>query len=419
MASVLIVSKQGDAVPLAIRLSDEGHIVKIHIQDKQAHPSLEGYRNPTRIGNLKMLEQYDLILYDMAGLGKTADDMKEKGRTVLGGGVFNDNLELDREYGESVAQKLLKAKVPKGPLVKTKKALIDELEKATEPQVIKPLGNKLPGLTLVSEDINNRTLISIARERGDELIPAILQERIDGIEISTEGWFNGSNFVCFNHTIEHKRFMEGDRGQQTGCMGNVVWSCGEDEIVKRCLLPLQPLLARVEFVGPIDVNIIATKTDLYFLEFTPRFGYDAIQAYSELVKGTLFDFLWNIATEGKEPKHHSDYAIAVRLSMPPYPNHEEVEKLKGFQVMSIQSGARRHLFLSDVMLKDGVETLAGVDGVIGCATARGEEIHELRRRVYRTIDRNVIHPDVQYRKDIGAGVDRKVGDLVMWGWLDA
>jgi len=39
MASVLMLSKQGDGVPIALKMADEGHIVKMYIQDDHAKPS--------------------------------------------------------------------------------------------------------------------------------------------------------------------------------------------------------------------------------------------------------------------------------------------------------------------------------------------------------------------------------------------
>ncbi len=421
MASVLLMSKVGDGIPVALKLAREGHIVKVYIKDKKGHNSLKGFKNPSRVGTAKMLDQYDLILYDMAGLGDRADEMISRGRTVLGGGKFNDKLELERDYGLKVARSVLRTKIPESRTYKDRELLKLYLNSKTRPVAIKPLGNAETRFTLVSNDHKNRTIKSLVDNLSDELLPCIVQDKVKGIEVSTEGWFNGEEFKCFNHTIEYKRMMEGDVGPMTGCMGNVVWSCEQDKLVDYALIPLVPLLKKVDYCGPLDVNCSCTEDEAYFLEFTPRFGYDAIQAWSELIRGTLFDFLWRLSIGDTLPKIRDDYAIAVRLTVPPYPmsSEEDLKQLKGVQFLDISDGARRHVHLADVMVSANAETCAGVDGVLGCVTARGELIQEVRRRAYRTARNITIHEDVQYRKDIGAGVERKIEKLKTWGWLDA
>jgi len=420
MASVLILSKDGDGVSLALRLTQEGNIVKMWVKEPKAKASLDGYKSPSKVSDpRKMLEQYDLVISDMVGMGTLCDQLKEKGKIVFGGGAFNDKLELDREYGLKVCKSLLKIDPPKSVALKTSKECLRYLETVTSPQVIKPLGNMPTNLTLVSIDGDNRTLKSFLQERGNELTPCIIQEQVDGIEISTEGWFNGREWVKpFNHTFEKKRFMEGDKGPNTGCMGNVVWTTKEDKLTKALLTPLAPLLSKVNYVGPLDVNCIVNQKECYFLEFTPRLGYDAIQALTELVRESLFDFLYKVATQQVDKiNYYGDYGIAVRLSTTPWPGSDKVEELKGVQLLNISQEAQRHVWLSDVMKKDNVEVLAGVDGVLGCVSARGTTIRECKRRVYRTINNIVIHRDVQYRQDIGDDVEGDKGKLEEWGWL--
>jgi len=422
MASILILSKNGDAVPIALRLVQEGHICKMWIKEPKAKSSLDGYKNPSKVQDpKKMLDQYDLVLSDMAKLGDLCDELKDKGKLVLGGGSFNDKLELDREYGQKVCKSLLKIKTPKSITLNTVEELMDYLDKSTSPQVIKPLGNAPVYLTLVSSDSENRTLKSFVKERGEELVPCLVQEQVEGIEISTEGWFNGKEWIKpFNHTFEKKRFMEEDKGPNTGCMGNVVFTTEGDKLVEQTLIPLTPLLKKVGYLGPLDVNCIVDQDKAYFLEFTPRFGYDAVQAWTELLRESLFDFLYNVATgQKKEVSHHKEYSIAVRLSVQPYPNKEDCEELKGLQFLQIPDEAKKHVWLADVMKnKDQENVCAGVDGVLGCITARGVSVRECKRRVYRTIQNVVIHKDVQYRKDIGDSVEQDLAKLKEQGWLE-
>jgi phosphoribosylamine--glycine ligase len=220
--------------------------------------------------------------------------------------------------------------------------------------------------------------------------------------------------------MEKKRFMEGDKGPNTGCMGNVVWATNGDKLTATVLEPLEPLLERVGYVGPLDINCMVTQDAAYFLEFTARFGYDAIQAWNELLKLPLFDYLYKVATKQADevPVFQDSYSIAVRLSVPPYPSEKGAEQWTGVQVLDVPKEASKHTWLADVMRKDNTDVVAGVDGVLGCVTARGSSVRECRRRAYRTINNIVIHPDVQYRSDIGADAEENIVRLKEWGWLN-
>ena len=184
MASVLIMSIHGDGVPLALRMADDGHIVKLCIKDKEAKRSLTGYQNPSLVEKPTMLDQYDLILFDMVGLGEQADNFRERGRLVYGGSL-NDSLELRRDYAEKVVGKLTSITVPEGPKITDLREAMKYIKNADHPLVVKPLGNEKPSLTLVSDDPANRTILTAFARFGASMLPCIFQKRVDGIEIST------------------------------------------------------------------------------------------------------------------------------------------------------------------------------------------------------------------------------------------
>jgi len=423
MASILFVSKGGDGYGLATRLAQEGHLVRFYIYDKEIKGAGEGFKNPRLISSLTgaSLDGIDLIVFDMVGLGHIAEVLAKRGKLVLGGGRFMDLIELDRSYGQKVAA-LSSLKIPPTHKFQTSEEGLRFLEKVQKPYVLKPLGNKPTNLTLVSKTSGNELLKDFlsSKEEAKEIGSFLLQEKIEGIEISTEGWFNGKNFIAFNHTIERKRFMEGNKGPNTGCMGNIVWTCEEDKLVKYALLPLTSFLKRQNYIGPLDVNCIVTPQEAYFLEFTARFGYDAIYALLELLKGSLFDLLFGCATGTSLPSFKPYYGIGVRLSLAPYPlgEVEDFKPFKGLRVVEIPEEAKKHVWLHDVMLKDNEVVLSGTGGAFACVTAWGENIRECRRRVYRTISNISLTNDIQYREDIGADKEEEqIEELRGLGWI--
>ncbi len=413
LQSPLILSKNGDGYPVALKLAEEGHVVRIFIEEDGAKDTGKSLKNPKTIPYWRpYIESSDLIFADMVGFGSEIDKLAERGRVVFGGGRLADKLELDRVYASKVVEELTEVQIPPSEKVTDKKALMSLLEEATEPKVLKPLNNKETRYTLVAGDGSNEDLKSIIPNLPEDIFPMLVQDKIEGTEISTEGWFDGEEFILpFNHTIEHKRLMEGDKGAQTGCMGNVVWFTEGDEITEKGLLPLQDLLKEANYVGPIDMNCLVNETGIHFLEFTTRFGYDAIQAFTEGLRMPLFEVLYGIALKTLDRiKTNTKYNIAVRLSMPPYPFQEKtaLKELKGRKVLTVPNEAKKHIWLADTL--DG-EVLAGIDGVIGCITAYGDTVGEARRRVYRTIQKNVLSQEVQYRSDIGVDFEEKLRQL--------
>ena len=422
MASILILSKHGSGIPLALYLAkQEGHLVKIWIKDKQFRNVLQESTNPKVIDTYNVNPQsIDIAIGDMVGVGDELDELKNKGIITTCGGSFNDKMELDRVYSMKVANTIYKKEYIPETIPCKSKIDIDNALSKDKPMVIKPLGNKAVGLTLVSNDEKNRSLKSFIETNSNEVLPCIVQEVVEGIEITIEGWFNKDWYKdTFNCTIESKRFLNNNKGPNVGCMGNVVWICKENKLVKEFLYPVTDLLKKVDYCGPFAVTLIINENNMYVLEFTTRFGYDAIQSFVELLKQSFFDFIYNLAIGSNRPVvfFEDSLSLAVRLSMPPYPNKGNLSFINDLQVLDIPNQAEHHVWMVDVKYKNKKPVIAGVDGIIGCVTARGNTVRMAQKRVYRTINNIVINTDVQYRTDIGYGVEEKIIQLTKWGYL--
>src|SRR5579863_6204290 len=104
--------------------------------------------------------------------------------------------------------------------------------------------------------------------------PFILQEFIEGTEIGTEAFFNGTDFFLLTGTLEEKKFMNDNKGPNTGCSGNLIFTMKPDaKIFRDGLKKAIPLLQSVGFRGILDLNTIVTEDKIYGLEWTPRLGY--------------------------------------------------------------------------------------------------------------------------------------------------
>lgn len=404
MSNVLFVSKYGDSLPLAQLALREGHRVAFFCEKRGD----QGEGLVKRVTSWrKFVRDADLIIFDMVGFGAKADLLKKLNPTIFGASKVADKLELDRSLGLGF-MKSNGIKVPRSKKFGDKRNGLSYLKSEKGRYVLKPIGNKATSWTYVAMDDESKDLEEILKSSPNG--PFELQEFVEGIEISTEGWFDGKKFVLpFNHTYEEKKFMNGNLGPAIGCAGNVVEVAKEDDwIVEKTLKKIETPLSKLNYIGPIDINCIVKpeEKEAYGLEWTMRLGYDAIWALCELFQTPVIDFLrkFTIGRELEMPLDENSSAIAVRLSIPPYPYKSGDLPSKGIPVM-FDKEALPHLWLSDVYKNNKGYFSAGVDGVICAVSAKGRDVRECKRRVYRTIS-NMTIPNVQYRTDIGDRVER-------------
>lgn len=409
----LLVSKNGDFAGGALRLQEEGNQVTMLIQGDQAKDTLDNLVPQVDSLPEGLRKEPDCIIFDMVRQGPLADRLRKVGHTVIGASAFQDKIELDRMFGMDMAKRQ-GIKVPdytKFGKAEWKKAAAFAKESGKR-YVLKPLGNANVELTYVAKDAEDMgKFLEWASNTGKIETDFILQEFVDGIELSTEVWFSGGNPVFPpNGTMEEKKFMVGNVGPNTGCQGSVMWPypVAEPRIVQQTLKKLYPGLKAMNYTGCLDINtIVGDDGKAYFLEFTARFGYSAIYAMAEILKDDLGQVLYDCARgELKKMSFRNEFGMAIRISVPPYPlesrspGHAEiVQESKDKPVRNVPLG---HSWLLDIkkdLKKDELLT-AGIDGAILEITASGKTVDSARESLYKMV-KEVDLPDMQYRNDIG------------------
>jgi len=348
------------------------------------------------------------VVADCTGFGEVLDSYRDAGIPIFGGGSFADKLEADRRFAEEV-MKEAEIDTPDSESVTSwsdaaKHA--ERLSKRTGKVVLKPEGN-LSGVipSYIASDVEDALamLKQFEKESGTGDVELTVQEFVEGVAVSTEGWFNGSEWVegMFNHTIERKQFLDGDLGPSGGCTGNVVWPCdSSDPLVKQTLTKLTEALREHRYVGAIDINCVVNEDGVYGLEFTPRLGYDAFPTLLH----SLCDFDFGVFVnslacgEASDVRLTSGFGAGVRLSIPPWPNekyhNEDCVSLRGFD-----DDAREYFYPYGVTLEgDELKSSHGV-GTLGVMNYEGRSIGQAFACVYFQIHKLKI-PNLQYRTDM-------------------
>jgi phosphoribosylamine--glycine ligase len=400
---ILIMSKSGDGFGLAQKLKEEGNEVRIWVQEKGFEFVSQGLIEQVPSWRPSASSWAELVVADMVGFGRFALPLDSFDVKHLGFNQIADTMELDRAKQMQLFRKF-NIQIPHTEEFENPSAALDILDDwPNSGVVIKPSGNLHTGKTFV---IDEPLIYEWALEQfsGDQDL--IVQSLVKGVEISTEGWFDGSKWIePFNHTMEEKRLFPGS-GPNTGCMGNVVWAIKEpekDAFVKN-LKRLTPFLKAAGYKGPLDLNTIANGEGIFVLEATARFGYDAIEAFYELLKTKDFGGDLEELVDGNLPRFSIDpdlFGIAIRLTLPPYPHRKADSRDKGMPV--IFPDDLSNVFLTDVFFNNNVFRWSASDGVVCKVTGKGKTVEDARKDAYSTVDL-IKAEGLQFRDDIGLRV---------------
>ena len=401
-----IHSDYGDAAFLARRLKQEGHPVLLYIKD--AAGSHLGNGLVPKTTNPIPPKGFPFAIFDSIKHGNQGREIRKRGIRVLGGNPFDVPLEGDRPQGA----KIMRAIGVKTPEVKEFKSIalaIKFLEAESGPWFVKQIGGDTAEVSTYDAK-DPEDMVRYLRWAGPAGLEHFqLSKRIEGTEVSCNGWFDGTKFVPpFDVTLEEKKFMPGKLGPRTGCESNVVWLLQDSALPDITVAPLASILAREGYVGPIDLNSLITADGTPVgLEWTARLGFDATQAWQALIPRLgeqLAEFLSGGLTQWE---HSKDLSVTIRISMPPYPSWDPkgAAEFRGMPLDKKWLG--EDYCLTDVMASPEGPVLSGASGMVGTVGAQGGSLEPL---IKKTLDMayEIMVPNKQFNKE---PIERRKKDI--------
>jgi phosphoribosylamine-glycine ligase len=374
-----------------------------------------------------------VYFFDMTKSGELADQLRKAGKNVVGAGKFQDRLEMDRGWGEDIA-KSVGILCPPTKEFSTISAAIAWLE--TNPKqehgdggwafkVSKDIGCDT---TLVAKD--NERLIDhmkhVVRRNSDSL-KCIIQEKIDGVAVSTGRWWNGWSWVGpYEGTIENKKLMNDNLGPSTGCSFCVVWFYTDDNPKIAEDLKWEELAAVFRKndapAGLYDINAILNDKGAWFLEWTPRLGIDSEIASQRGIK-YLGQFLYNLVM-GRDVEAFFDKKQSyfdVTLSVPPYFIHEVQKGYKspavGVPVKGIDGLTDGNFVMGGLYFEQGSGFHVGEPtGNLGFLVGSGTSLKKGFQILYDWCKENLVIPDLQYRTDAAAVLQKDLDEMKKHGF---
>ena len=423
-----------DLGAMYLRLVEAGHEVKVYVENSDYHDVYAGMLTFTsdwqsELEWIRQAGQDGIILFESSTKGSIQDALRQDGYQVIGGSGLGDMLESNREFGQTILQKIGMQIANSLRFTDYDKA-IDHINKTNKRYVYKSNGaNSERTRNYVGMAADGSDLISLLKHYKSQItaktnvIDFILMEYISGIEIGVGAYFNGEHFLqpaCLDW--EHKRFFNGNLGELTGEMGTIVTYRGAEIIFERSLMHLESMLKDSGYCGYINLNMIANAEGIWPLEFTSRFGYPgycicaALQqdSWETIFKRMLKKTSLYIATD-------SGFAAGIVLNVPPFPYSYGYELLsKGLPILfqpSISETDKQKLYFNEVSEQDGCLVTSGVIGNVATAVGTGETIEAAAKQA-NDLAEKIIIPNIRYRQDIGVNLNLfELKQLADWGYI--
>jgi phosphoribosylamine--glycine ligase len=413
----LIYSKYGEGAGLGLRLEQEGNTVGLYIKEREYRTVYDGILD--KVG-IRDIDDETIIVFDSSGMGSEADKLKRSGHKVFGAGKFQDKLENDREFGLEFMQEH-GIEIPASRKFESTSDGLDFIVDNRGDYIFKPSGDLPSKLTYKPCDPDDLAHYMEFVDKNYDIESFILQECIEGTALSTEFFCGKWGFVePATHTIEIKKFMNDNLGPSTGCSANTIWEAERNDIVDK-LKKIEDDILDQGYIGPIDLNVMVVDDQFYGLEWTPRFGLDAMPTWLQLtdedVGQTISDLI-----DGSVGKIslRSGFASGVRVSIPPFPiephNLKVIEREQpnyGVPIRGFEDNESK-VYLYEVLKSDGVLYHSAGTGAIGVVSDVADTIASSFNEPYRILEKAKI-PDKQYRTDAAkviGGMHKKVKEMV-------
>jgi phosphoribosylamine--glycine ligase len=343
-----------------------------------------------------------------------ADEWRAKGKLVYGPGADGARLEGSKAFMKDF---VARAGVPtaKYASFSNPEEAIAFLKTLASPYVVKTDGLASGKGVLVTESFDEacsdiRSKLS-GEAFGESGSTVVVEEFMDGPELSVMYLFDGSKGVALAPAQDFKRIFDGDKGPNTGGMGAyspvpVATDAVVDQIMDRILEPTGVQLQKqgIDYRGTLYAGLILTTDGPKLMEYNVRFGDPETQVIVPRFGGDLASTLASIA-EGDlhvdGPIATATAAVTITVASAGYPETSS----KGDVITGIDEARREegiYVFEASTTRNDSGALITNGGRVLN-VTALAPTVSEARARAYAAV--NNIHFDgMQFRSDIANGI---------------
>ena len=285
----------------------------------------------------------------------------------------------------------------------------DYLKSAPMPAVIKADGLALGKGVIIAQNLDeaNAAITDMMENKvfGDSGSRVVLEEFLEGPEVSVLAFTDGTTVKPMVSSRDHKRALDGDQGLNTGGMGTIApnpyyTKDVADRCMSRIFLPTIRAMERegCPFKGCLYFGLMITKDGPKVIEYNCRFGDPETQVVLPLLKSDLLTIMQATrdGTLADCPVEFSDgSACCVIMVSKGYPQKYE----KGFPITLTPDTDEITTYVAGAKLSENGGLLTSGGRVLG-VTAIADTLKEAIAKAYAAVE-NTHFDNAFYRRDIG------------------
>ena len=395
---VLLIGAGGREHALAWKLSQSSHLDELHAAPGNPGIARLGECHPVRAEDAEsLLDLAHTLAADLVVVGPEAPLVAGVGDELRHGGiaVFGPGREAARiEGSKRFAKELMRAAgVPTAQTMSV----------ARPPCVVKVDG--LAGGKGVFVCPDQESLDAALREAARLGQPLVIEELLEGEEISLFALADGVNALPLAPARDYKRIGDDDTGPNTGGMGSYspvpgLEATDVEELVAAVHRPVLAELARrgTPFVGLLYAGLMLTDSGPKVLEFNCRFGDPETQSILPRLQGDLLEALTAAARgdlRSADLTADDQAAVTVVLAGREYPQRGD----SGTPINGVDDAEASGALVFHAGTASRGEQLLTNGGRVLNVTAVGPSLEAARERAYAGCAA-ISFDGMQFRRDI-------------------
>ncbi len=278
------------------------------------------------------------------------------------------------------------------------------------PLVIKASGLALGKGVIIAKNLNEaeKALKEMMVEKifGNAGAEVIIEEYLEGREISIHAFCDGETAILFPSSQDHKRIFDGDQGPNTGGMGTITpvpWVDNKilREIEEKIVRPTIKALKKRgrPFRGVLFPGVMITTEGPKVIEFNARFGDPETQVYMKILETDLVKILLACVQgnlKNQKITWSGKSASCIVCASGGYPGKYK----KGEIINGLDSTYDSGIEIFHAGTKKESDNIVTNGGRVLGVTAVGENLKTALQKSYNAINK-ISFKGMQYRKDIG------------------